>query len=134
MPSPESTRAIYVRMPTGVAEKLDRASEALGISKRDVLTTLVSDRLDIEGDDLRSLRHAGLPPTRIVAHAGPRAAAHPAVTPEAEVLSLGEAARLLRVPTESLEPMAESGEIPGRRIGGEWRFSREALLSWLRGD
>jgi excisionase family DNA binding protein len=27
--------------------------------------------------------------------------------------------------------LAESGDLPGRRIGGEWRFARAALLAWL---
>jgi excisionase family DNA binding protein len=27
--------------------------------------------------------------------------------------------------------LAERGELPGRRIGEAWRFSRAALLQWL---
>ncbi|HYH88627.1 MAG TPA: helix-turn-helix domain-containing protein [Solirubrobacteraceae bacterium] len=27
----------------------------------------------------------------------------------------------------------EPGELPGRRIGGAWRFPRAALLEWLAG-
>ena len=30
--------------------------------------------------------------------------------------------------------LAEHGELPGRRIGGAWRFSRGALLAWLGGS
>jgi hypothetical protein len=29
---------------------------------------------------------------------------------------------------------AERGEIPGRRIDGHWRFSRDGLLAWLAGE
>jgi len=29
--------------------------------------------------------------------------------------------------------LAEGGELPGRRIGEDWRFSRSALLAWLAG-
>jgi excisionase family DNA binding protein len=29
---------------------------------------------------------------------------------------------------------AEAGELPGRRIGGYWRFSRSAVLAWLAGE
>ena len=29
--------------------------------------------------------------------------------------------------------LAEAGELPGRRIGGDWRFPRAALLEWLGG-
>jgi excisionase family DNA binding protein len=27
--------------------------------------------------------------------------------------------------------LAERGELPARRIGDSWRFSRRALLDWL---
>ena len=30
--------------------------------------------------------------------------------------------------------LASEGELPGRRIGGEWRFSRSAVLAWLGGS
>jgi hypothetical protein len=27
--------------------------------------------------------------------------------------------------------LADAGELPGRKIGDEWRFLRSALLAWL---
>lgn len=51
-----------------------------------------------------------------------------------EVLTAGEAAAMLRVSERQLLKAVERGELPGRRIGEEWRFSREALSAWLRGD
>jgi hypothetical protein len=27
--------------------------------------------------------------------------------------------------------LADAGELPGRRIGDEWRFLRRAVLAWL---
>jgi hypothetical protein len=27
--------------------------------------------------------------------------------------------------------LARAGELPGRELGGEWRFARVALLGWL---
>jgi excisionase family DNA binding protein len=48
----EPTRAVYVRMPDKLAQKLDKAAERFGVSKRDLLATLVSDHLDIEGDEI----------------------------------------------------------------------------------
>ena len=30
--------------------------------------------------------------------------------------------------------LAEQGELPGRKVGEEWRFSREAILAWLVAD
>jgi len=57
--------------------------------------------------------------------------AEPAGLPE--VLTLEEAARLLRVPPADLAATAEHGEVPARRIGTAWRFRRAALLDWLGG-
>ncbi len=48
-----------------------------------------------------------------------------------EVLTLTEAAKLLRVTSEALTRELERGTLPGRRINGDWRFSRAALLEWL---
>jgi excisionase family DNA binding protein len=50
---------------------------------------------------------------------------------EAEVLTLTEAAALLRVPAADVAAMAQRGELPARRLGREWRFNRQALLVWL---
>ncbi|MFO0965915.1 MAG: helix-turn-helix domain-containing protein [Gemmataceae bacterium] len=49
-----------------------------------------------------------------------------------EVLTLSEAARLLRVGDAALEQLAKTDRIPCRLIAGEFRFSRSALLDWLR--
>jgi excisionase family DNA binding protein len=46
-------------------------------------------------------------------------------------MTLDEAADLLRIDAEDLAKLAESGEIPGRKLGDEWRFTRTRLLDWL---
>jgi excisionase family DNA binding protein len=51
-----------------------------------------------------------------------------------EVLTLQEAAAVLRVDDAALQAMAESGDVPCRAVGDEWRFSRTALLAWLGPD
>ena len=56
----------------------------------------------------------------------------PAAAPE--VLDAAQAAELLAVEPAAIEELAEKGELPGRKIGGEWRFSRSALLAWLGGS
>jgi len=48
-----------------------------------------------------------------------------------EVLTLEEAAALLRLPIAAVRARALSGDLPGRAFGDEWRFSRAALLAWL---
>ncbi len=56
-----------------------------------------------------------------------------AFTPSApaEVLTAAQAAELLRVEEAEVVALAGRGELPGRRIGDQWRFSRTALLAWL---
>lgn len=65
--------------------------------------------------------------------AGAADAAATAVPGEADVLTAPEAASLLRVDASVLQALAANREIPGRRVGGEWRFRRSALLAWLDG-
>jgi excisionase family DNA binding protein len=48
-----------------------------------------------------------------------------------EVLTLEEAAALLRLPIEAVRARAIAGHLPGRAFGDEWRFSRAALMAWL---
>ncbi len=50
------------------------------------------------------------------------------------VLTLHEAAHLLRISSDELEQLARRNEVPARRIGTHWRFNRAALLAWLNGD
>ncbi len=51
-----------------------------------------------------------------------------------EVLDLQETAQMLRVAPGVVRELAESHRIPARRIGNDWRFSRSALLDWLKGE
>jgi excisionase family DNA binding protein len=51
-----------------------------------------------------------------------------------EILTVPEAAALLRVSESDLLAAAARGDLPARTIGDEWRFSRAALLAWLRGE
>lgn len=54
-----------------------------------------------------------------------------AIAPVPEVLRSEQAAELLQLTVAVVERLAEQRELPGRRIAGEWRFSRAALLAWL---
>ncbi len=51
---------------------------------------------------------------------------------EPEVLTLREAAKLVRVSERTLGQMARQGRVPCRKVGREWRFLRAALQEWLR--
>jgi excisionase family DNA binding protein len=48
-----------------------------------------------------------------------------------EVLNADEAAEFLGFNPYTIREKARLGEIPGRKIGREWRFSRRQLLEWL---
>jgi len=67
--------------------------------------------------------------------ADPAKAAQPAAQPSPwpEVMTLGEAASFLRMTPVELGQLADWRQVPGRRIGDQWRFSRAALLEWLEG-
>ena len=51
-----------------------------------------------------------------------------------EVLTLEQLATLLELDPELVRGLAEKGEIPGRKLGDQWRFSRAAVLAWLAGE
>jgi excisionase family DNA binding protein len=104
-----SEKPLYVRLPTEEAERLDRAVAELRTSKRELVTRLLVEKLD---DVL--VGHADFRPY-----------------PPLDVLNAAQAADLLQVDEAAVLELAESGELPGRKVGGEWRFARDAVLRWL---
>jgi excisionase family DNA binding protein len=48
-----------------------------------------------------------------------------------EVLTIDEAAELLGVSVKTFNKVLHSENIPGRKIGREWKFSRRALIEWI---
>jgi excisionase family DNA binding protein len=50
-----------------------------------------------------------------------------------EVLTVEQLAELLQLDAKTVRSLAARGEIPGRKLGREWRFSRRAVLDWLAG-
>ncbi|HSJ73967.1 MAG TPA: helix-turn-helix domain-containing protein [Miltoncostaeaceae bacterium] len=120
--------ALFVRIPAEDAERLDRAAFELKASKQDLVAGLVARYVDPgSAEGLESLRGlAG--PVPLGRHEF-RPAGAPATPPE--VPTLEEAAELLRLGPAAARAAAEAGEIPGRRIGGRWRFSRRRLIAWL---
>ena len=122
--------ALYVRIPSEEAEKLHRAADVLRTPKRELITRLVAD---FDPDDPVWTRKV----------AGPTASAEaewsvgqhsflPAS--ELEILTPAQLATLLQIDEETLIDLAEKRELPGRKVGEEWRFSREAILAWLAED
>jgi excisionase family DNA binding protein len=85
-----------------------------GVSNRQYVSQLIADRLT---------SGSGLSVGRVEVAGGSE--------PLDDVLTLAEAATLLKVSVDTVQRAAEADTVPARRLGGEWRFSRHALLAWL---
>jgi len=48
-----------------------------------------------------------------------------------EILTPREAAEYLSVHVRTIYRLAKNREIPGRKVGGSWRFKKDALDEWL---
>ena len=53
------------------------------------------------------------------------------LTDEHDVLTLKEAAEYLRVSVSQFFRLLKERQIPGRKVGGHWRFSRRQLLAYV---
>ena len=51
--------------------------------------------------------------------------------PQREILNIEEAAALLGVSIKAFNKVLHSGDMPARKIGREWKFSRQALIDWV---
>jgi excisionase family DNA binding protein len=51
--------------------------------------------------------------------------------PIGEVFTLAEAAAYLRLPEKDVTALVSTQGLPGRLIGGEWRFLKSAIQQWL---
>ena len=107
---------LFVRLPRNQATALDRLADATGRPKQHLVSELLADRLAPGNRPLSVGR------IEVSNASDPRAD---------DVLTLEEAAALLKLPVDSVRARAEDGELPGRRFGKEWRFARTAILDWL---
>ena len=125
---------MYVRLPATAVDKLDRASEALGMRKKDLVAGLVSKYVDPDSE--RGLSVLGSLSTRKVAvdFGEPTATlgsySFQAYDPP-EVMNAEQAGQFLQTDEAVIIEMAESDKLPGRKLGAVWRFSRAALVAWL---
>jgi excisionase family DNA binding protein len=107
--------ALYVRIPPDQARRLDERARTLNRAKQDVVTDLITGCLDQVEDAAPSVAPTDRPSTA------------------STVMTAEELAGFLRSPESSVIERARLGELPGRKIGGEWRFARHAVLEWLEG-
>lgn len=47
------------------------------------------------------------------------------------ILTIEEAAGLLKIPVSSVYKLAQQGRIPAQKVGRHWRFHRQTLLNWV---
>ena len=120
----EQRTPLFVRLRPAEADRLDRAAFELKASKQELVSRLIAGHLDdvkrvtVEvPDDGLTLGHAAFSPA-----------------PDPAVLTLVGLAELLQVDEGAARELAETGQLPGRKVGDEWRFAREAVLRWLAGD
>jgi excisionase family DNA binding protein len=129
----DDTAALFVRLPLEEAEKLDRFAFERRIPKRDVVRRLVAERLD--DADVLWHRPAPAPFTMPIPPDADMVVGRAEFVPSSasEVLTVEQAAELLQTDADAVRELADAGELPGRRIGDEWRFLRRAVLAWLGG-
>jgi excisionase family DNA binding protein len=48
-----------------------------------------------------------------------------------DILNIDEAAELLGVSVKTFNKVLHSEDMPARKIGREWKFSRQALIAWV---
>jgi excisionase family DNA binding protein len=50
-----------------------------------------------------------------------------------DILTVDEAAALLKIPRSSVYKLAQEGKIPAQKVGRHWRFYRPTILKWIAG-
>lgn len=58
----------------------------------------------------------------------------PSPMPDREILNIDSAAAFLGVSVKTFSKVLREGDVPGRKVGREWKFSRQALIDWVGGS
>jgi excisionase family DNA binding protein len=101
--------ALFVRLPMHVMTSIDELVRSTGRTKQAIVTEFVESAVGASGPQANGATDAD----------------HDAVIDVAEV------AALLRVSPQQVLQRVETSDLPGRRFGDEWRFSKAAVLRWL---
>jgi len=51
-----------------------------------------------------------------------------------DILTIDEAAELLRIPRSTVYKLAQQDRIPAQKVGRQWRFHRRTLEKWIAGE
>jgi excisionase family DNA binding protein len=49
------------------------------------------------------------------------------------IMTVEEVSEYLKLAQSTIYKLLSEGKLPGRKIGGSWRFSRRALDEWIEG-
>ncbi|MFZ1058296.1 MAG: response regulator [Candidatus Rokuibacteriota bacterium] len=52
--------------------------------------------------------------------------------PASDIFTIGDVAAYLKLPISTVYRLAERREIPGHKVGRQWRFQRPVIDEWLR--
>ena len=52
--------------------------------------------------------------------------------PESNIFNVADVAKYLKLPISTVYRLAERREIPGHKVGRQWRFQRTVIDEWLR--
>ena len=121
----EKVTPLYVKLPTKSGDAIERAAATLGIAKKEVIHQLVERYLEPLQSAPRKVTVDLGDPQPTVGSYSFRAYDPP------EVMSSEQAAQFLQIDEPLVVEMAEAGKLPGRKLGKQWRFSRQALVAWL---
>ena len=50
------------------------------------------------------------------------------------IMTVDEVSEYLRLAQSTVYKLLNEGKLPGRKVGGSWRFSRRMLDEWIEGD
>lgn len=101
---------LFVRLPREQSSALEQLASTTGRAKQHLVSEMLADGLTVGHAEISRASAAE------------------------DVLTLEEAAALLKLPLETVRASASAGELPGRAFGEQWRFSRAGLLEWLAGS
>ena len=126
-PRNQALTALYVRIPSAIATEIDRVAETKRQAKQQVVSDILRGALDAASSGVRAGAVTGGAAPGFVTP-GFATALEPTMD---LVLTLHEAAELLRVTDDDVLTCVRESALPGRRIGEAWRFSCRAVLAWL---
>ena len=126
---------LYVRLPTEASEKLEAAATALGVRKKDLVANLVSTYVDpYSKQGLSALGNLATRKVLDTNQTGPMLGSYSFQSyahDYPDVMNAKQAGMFLQIEEKLVVELAEKGQLPGKKLGPVWRFSREALVAWL---